>query len=117
MNLSTKLQNPLAGQDKKTLEADAVGFLRKTQSDGIRALCADFENFESPPVYPCGAVEDFRRGAVLAGFPHGAETIKGLTPEESTALQDEKTNKRKQPWQIYYVAIISSMAAVVQGME
>ena len=41
----------------------------------------------------------------------------GLTSEELTALQDEKTNRWKQPWQIYYVAIISSMAAVVQGME
>lgn len=43
--------------------------------------------------------------------------VDGLTPEELTALHDEKTNKWKQPWQIYYVAIISSMAAVVQGME
>lgn len=43
--------------------------------------------------------------------------VEGLTPEESAALQDEKTNRWKQPWQIYYVAIISSMAAVVQGME
>jgi len=42
--------------------------------------------------------------------------VEGLTPEELTALHDE-TNKWKQPWQIYYVAIISSMAAVVQGME
>ena len=61
-------------------------------------------------------VEDFKRGAVLAGFPNG-EMTEGLTSEESTALHDEKTNKWKQPWQIYYVAIISSMAAVVQGME
>jgi len=43
--------------------------------------------------------------------------VEGLTPEELTALHDEKTNRWKQPWQIYYVAIISSMAAVVQGME
>ena len=26
LNLSTKLQNPLAGKDKETLEADAVSF-------------------------------------------------------------------------------------------
>lgn len=65
----------------------------------------------------CDVVEVFKRGAVLAGFPHEVETVDGLTPEESTALHDEKTNRWKQPWQIYYVAIISSMAAVVQGME
>lgn len=62
-------------------------------------------------------VEDYKRGAVLAAFPHEAEKVEGLTPEELTALHDEKTNKWKQPWQVYYIAIISSMAAVVQGME
>jgi hypothetical protein len=65
----------------------------------------------------CDIVEDFKRGAVLAGFPHDADMIEGVTPEELAALHDEKTNKWKQPWQVYYVAIISSMAAVVQGME
>lgn len=62
-------------------------------------------------------VEDYKRGAVLAGFPQDVEKIEGLTPEELTALRNEKTNKWKQPWQVYYIAIISSMAAVVQGME
>ena len=45
------------------------------------------------------------------------EMVEGLTPEELTAIREEKTNKWKQPWQVYYIAIISSMAAVVQGME
>jgi hypothetical protein len=62
-------------------------------------------------------VEDYKRGAVLAGFPLETEKVEGLTPEELTALRDEKTNKWKQPWQVYYIAFISSMAAVVQGME
>ena len=65
----------------------------------------------------CYVVEDFKRGAILAAFPRDAEKVKGLTPEELTALREEKTNKWKQPWQVYYIAIISSMAAVVQGME
>lgn len=62
-------------------------------------------------------VEDYKRGAVLAAFPHEAEKVVGLTPEELTAIHNEKTNKWKQPWPVYYIAIISSMAAVVQGME
>jgi hypothetical protein len=45
------------------------------------------------------------------------EKVGDLTPEEITALQEEKTHKWKQPWQVYYIAIIGSMAAVVQGME
>ena len=65
----------------------------------------------------CDTVEDFKRGAILAAFPHDAEKVEGLTPKELTALREEKTNKWKQPWQVYYIAIISSMAAVVQGME
>ena len=64
-----------------------------------------------------GIVEDYKRGAVLAGFPHEVKKVEGLTPEELTAIQEEKTKKWKQPWQVYYIAIISSMAAVVQGME
>ena len=62
-------------------------------------------------------VEDYKKGAVLAGFPHKARDVKGITEEELVALENEKTNKWKQPWEVYYVAIISSMAAVVQGME
>ena len=62
-------------------------------------------------------VDIFRRGAYLAGFPHEIEQVDGITPEELKAIRDEKDNKWSQPWQIYYVAIISSMAAVVQGME
>lgn len=53
----------------------------------------------------------------MAAFPHEAAEVDGLTPEELTALQNEKTNKWKQPWEVYYIAVISSMAAVVQGME
>ena len=79
----------------------------------VLGICA------SPPdcFFLCDIVEDFKRGAVLAGFPHDEDMIEGVTPEELAALHDEKTNKWKQPWQVYYVAIISSMAAVVQGME
>ena len=71
----------------------------------------------SPPILIPYIVENFKRGAVLAGFPNGVEIVERLTSEELTALHDEKTNRWKQPWQMYYVAIISSMAAVVQGME
>ena len=81
-------------------------------------VCDDFVDSRVPPrLIFCDIVEDFKRGAVLAAFPHEAGKVVSLTPEELTALQDEKTNRWKQPWQIYYVAIISSMAAVVQGME
>jgi len=114
---SSRLQNPLAGRDKETLEADAVSFCEKHGlmdygSSRFRKLSR-----RSPWLTLCDIVEDFKRGAVLAGFPHEAEKVEGLTPEELTALHDEKTNKWKQPWPVYYVAIISSMAAVVQGME
>lgn len=61
--------------------------------------------------------EDFRKGAILAGFPHEFDAVDGITEEEKLAIINEKEHRWNQPWQIYYVAIISSMAAVVQGME
>ena len=64
-----------------------------------------------------GLVDDYKRGAVLAAFPHEADKVENLTPDELTALHNEKTKRWKQPWQVYYIAVIASMAAVVQGME
>ena len=68
-------------------------------------------------VYSLFLAEDFRKGAHLAGFPHELFTVDGITEEEKLAIRNEKEHKWNQPWQIYYVAMISSMAAVVQGME
>jgi sugar porter (SP) family MFS transporter len=95
--LSTRLENPLAGKDRETLEQDAIAFCN---AHGLQEY-----------------VEDFRRGAYLAGFPHEIERVEGITDEELLAVRNEKDHKWNQPWQIYYVAIISSMAAVVQGMD
>jgi len=38
LDLSTKLQNPLAGRDKGTLESDAVSFCERHGFDGIRSV-------------------------------------------------------------------------------
>lgn len=95
--LSNRLENPLAGKSREELEKDAVAF------------CTKYNLNEH--------AEDFRRGAFLAGFPHEIDQVDGITEDEVMHVRNEKDHKWKQPFQIYYVAIISSMAAVVQGME
>lgn len=115
-DLSTKLQNPLAGKDRATLEADAVAFCERHDLMGYGAWRSP-GFFRNPSLIPFDVVKDYKKGAVLAAFLHEAEKVEGLTEDELTALHNEKTNKWKQPWQVYYIAIISSMAAVVQGME
>lgn len=59
----------------------------------------------------------FKRGALLAADPHNYDAVPNITDEERTKLGMEHTHKWHQPWTIYYIAFISSMAAVVQGMD
>ncbi|KAG0144645.1 hypothetical protein CROQUDRAFT_47011 [Cronartium quercuum f. sp. fusiforme G11] len=95
--LSAKLENPLAGKTAKELEEDAEAFC---QTHGLGEH-----------------VENFRRGAVLAADPLNLDRINHITPEERQSIEYEKTNRWKQPMMLYYVAVISSMAAIVQGMD
>ncbi|EJD50111.1 hypothetical protein AURDEDRAFT_112267 [Auricularia subglabra TFB-10046 SS5] len=88
---------PLGGMSKSELAADAVAFCE-------RANLMD-------------QVEVFRRGALLAHDPDDFDVVPDLTYEERQALEREKTHKWDQPFMIYYIAICSAMAAVVQGMD
>ncbi|EJD51531.1 hypothetical protein AURDEDRAFT_83358 [Auricularia subglabra TFB-10046 SS5] len=95
--LSTKLENPLAGLSEDELLADATAFAERS---GLK-----------------DHAETFRRGAILAHDPANLAGVPGLTDEERTILEREKTHRWDQPFMIYYVAVCSAMAAVVQGMD
>eukprot|EP00918_Siedleckia_nematoides_P069654 GHVU01151896.1.p1 GENE.GHVU01151896.1~~GHVU01151896.1.p1 ORF type:complete len:615 (+),score=34.93 GHVU01151896.1:263-2107(+) len=97
VKLSTKLENPLAGKSIKELESDAERF-------------CEANNLNQH-------VDAFRRGAVLAADPANVDRISNITAEEKQWIEYEKTNRWKQPLMMYYVAVISSMAAIVQGMD
>lgn len=95
--LSAKLENPLAGLSIEELEASAIEFCEK---NGL-----------------IDQVDNFKRGAVLAADPKNLERITHITDEERQFIDAETTHKWRQPMIMYYIAVISSMAAIVQGMD
>lgn len=95
--LSSKLENPLSGFTTQELIQQAQEFC---QTNGL-----------------IDQVENFKRGAILAADPQDLDRIPGLTPEERQYVEDEANHRWRQPLMMYYIAVISSMAAIVQGMD
>uniref|UniRef100_A0A1N6MC03 Putative sugar porter n=1 Tax=[Candida] hispaniensis TaxID=312227 RepID=A0A1N6MC03_9ASCO len=62
-------------------------------------------------------VEAFKKGALVAQDPTGFETMSELDAEEINLLRREITHKWDVPKSIYFIAIVCSMAAAVQGMD
>lgn len=95
-DINARLANPLAGysfEELKTLGRDYA----------TNHISAD-------------EAEVFERAAVLAANPAGFEDMDILPEEEKEYLRKEITNKWKQPWELYKLVIMCSMAAAVQGM-
>ncbi|KNZ45076.1 hypothetical protein VP01_850g3 [Puccinia sorghi] len=95
--LSAKLDNPLSGFSAHELVQQAEQFC---QAHGLN-----------------DQLENFKRGAVLAANPQDLVRIPGITEEERHFIDWESSRRWKQPMLIYFVAVISSMAAIVQGMD
>ncbi|KAL4769786.1 hypothetical protein BDW60DRAFT_209667 [Aspergillus nidulans var. acristatus] len=95
--LNAIFENPLAGVPRDELFEDVDRFC---QSHGL----IEYK-------------ELFRKGALISQNPAVAETLPELTEEEREALQRETTHKWSQPWMLYFMATMCSMAAAVQGMD
>ncbi|EMD37517.1 hypothetical protein CERSUDRAFT_114155 [Gelatoporia subvermispora B] len=96
-NINAKLANPLAHIPHDQLVADAVKF---AHSHGL------------------GQYEDeFKKGAVLAQDPTAFETLPLLTDEDRNVLRREITHKWDQPKTLYWLVIMCSLGAAVQGMD
>ncbi|KAH9442387.1 hypothetical protein MJO28_015285 [Puccinia striiformis f. sp. tritici] len=95
--LSAKLENPLSGFSAQELVQQAVEFC---QANGLN-----------------DEVENFKRGAILAADPEDLNRIPGISDEERQFIEWESTRRWKQPMMMYFIAVISSMAAIVQGMD
>lgn len=91
-----RLNNPLVGKTDEQLEADAVAFCDERLDGQHKEL--------------------FIKGALLAADTKKSARM-NLSQHDMTILEEEETHRWRQPWAVYYVAIISSMAAVVQGMD
>ncbi|KAI8584426.1 hypothetical protein K450DRAFT_267769 [Umbelopsis ramanniana AG] len=58
-----------------------------------------------------------KRGALLANDPDNWESRTDITEEEKEVLRREVTHRWHQPAQMYFLAAVGAMAAVVQGMD
>ncbi|KAL4252611.1 major facilitator superfamily protein [Abortiporus biennis] len=96
-NVNAKLANPLEGIPQVQLMADAAHFAK---------------------VHGLGHLElTFQKGALIAQNPPGFETIDLLDEDDKAVLRREITHRWHQPWQLYYLVILCSLAAAVQGMD
>ncbi|KAF7595227.1 hypothetical protein BBP40_006973 [Aspergillus hancockii] len=96
-NLSTVFKNPLEGIPREQLLRDVDKFCAQYGLEDHKEL--------------------FRKGALISQNPRNAHNMPELTYEEKEAIQRETTHKWSQPWQLYFMASMCSLAAAVQGMD
>ncbi|KAJ3773399.1 hypothetical protein FB446DRAFT_733255 [Lentinula raphanica] len=96
-NLNAKLANPLAHISHEQLMEDAKVF---AETHGLEDL-----------------VVEFQKGALVAQDPSRFEDLTQLDEEDKAVLKRELTHKWDQPYMLYYLVILCSMAAAVQGMD
>jgi len=96
-HLNAIFENPLAGIPRDRLMKD------------VQEFCLRFNLMDD--------LETFQKGALVSQDPEGAATMPELSEFEKETLIREKTHKWSQPWQLYWLAIMCSMAAAVQGMD
>ncbi|KAJ5693092.1 hypothetical protein N7462_002515 [Penicillium macrosclerotiorum] len=96
-HLNAMFENPLAGIPREQLFKDVEAFCQKFN------LMADLKTFQ--------------KGALISQNPEKGTMMPELDEHEKEALIREHTHKWRQPWQLYFLAIMCSLAAAVQGMD
>ncbi|GLB37270.1 putative sugar (and other) transporter [Lyophyllum shimeji] len=96
-NINAKLANPLAGLSHDKLIADGEAFAKSHNLGHLSAL--------------------FQKGALVAQDPLAFDSLPLLTNEDKEVLRHEIANKWDQPKMLYYLVILCSLAAAVQGMD
>ena len=95
--LSAAFENPLSGIPKEQLFQE------------VETFCRDHNLMDH--------VDSFRRGALVAQNPNDVDSIADLTPEDREVLLREHTHRWSQPFTLYWLVIMCSLAAAVQGMD
>ncbi|KAF2811506.1 putative MFS sugar transporter [Mytilinidion resinicola] len=95
--LNAVFENPLADVQKETLLQNVEDF------------CREHDLMEQCDV--------MKRGALAAQSPWNIDEIPELTQEDREILEHEKTHKWDQPWMLYWLVSMASLAAAVQGMD
>lgn len=96
-NLATAFENPLAQRTKDELMLDVEEFCRRF----------DLMDF----------IDDFRKGALIAQSPRNAHELPDLSSEDKEILEREHTHRWSQPFTLYWLCVMCSLAAAVQGMD
>ncbi|KAJ6628160.1 hypothetical protein B0H10DRAFT_1991661 [Mycena sp. CBHHK59/15] len=94
---NAKLANPLRGIPREQLMRDVDQF---AEEKGLKHLAAEL-----------------RKGALVAQDPLAFESIDILDEDEKYHLRREITHKYSQTPALYYMVVMSSLAAAVQGMD
>ncbi|KAL2817522.1 hypothetical protein BDW59DRAFT_132559 [Aspergillus cavernicola] len=104
----------IEGQDRNKLSAlfenPLAGVPREQLLDDVDRFCRQYSGLEEHK-------ELFRKGALLSQNPAVVETLPELTEDEREAIRRETTHKWSQPWQLYFLVVMTAMAAAVQGMD
>ncbi|KAL8823122.1 MAG: hypothetical protein Q9191_006153, partial [Dirinaria sp. TL-2023a] len=95
--LNAMFENPLGGIPREQLFADVDKF------------CTENNLIEYQ--------ETFRKGALVAQDPSGYQHLDVLSDDEKRVLEEEHTHKWRHPKQLYYLVIMCSLCAAVQGMD
>ncbi|KAM0426193.1 hypothetical protein ACHAPT_008543 [Fusarium lateritium] len=96
-NLAAAFENPLSVRTKEELMADVEEFCRKF----------DLLDFH----------DDFRKGALVAQSPRQAQHMPELSAQDKEVLEREHTHRWSQPFALYWLCVMCSLAAAVQGMD
>ncbi|KAH8995274.1 MFS sugar transporter [Lactarius hatsudake] len=96
-NINAKLANPLAGLSHEELMASGAEFAR---THGLGHL-----------------EEVFKKGALAAQDPLVFENVPYFTEDDKKIFRRELTHRWDHPGTLYYLVILCSVAAAVQGMD
>jgi len=94
---NAKLANPLTGIPRDQLMEDGANFAEERGLGHLKDL--------------------FSKAALVAQDPTAFESIDILSEEDKVVLRREITHRWSQPWELYYLVILCSLAAAVQGMD
>jgi hypothetical protein len=95
--LSAAFENPLSDIPKEQLMEE------------VETFCSDHNLMDY--------IEAFRKGALVAQSPYATDSIAELSAEDREILQREHTHRWNQPFTLYWLVIMCSLAAAVQGMD
>lgn len=96
-NINAKLANPLAGIPQDQLLENATKFAQEHDLAELTTL--------------------FQKGALVAQNPLAFEELPLLDADDRAVLQREIANKWDQPKMLYYLVVLCSLAAAVQGVS